>query len=153
VTLKEDVMRKRLLLATVAGLACVGLAGLLVEWVIDARSGITRANYGRIQQGMPRHEVERLLGGPPLPVPDPVYGDEDYYQARVHLAITYLEETGQEVRRSYWDWLTLPDYEVWADNRLAIGVHFGDDGTVTWKGITAIQEVTLLSRLRRLLPW
>ena len=54
-------MRKRLLLAagTMAGLVGVGLVVLtMFPW-----PGVTKANFDRIEDGMSRAEVERLLGG------------------------------------------------------------------------------------------
>jgi hypothetical protein len=54
-------MRTRKLVAAV-GLAVVVAVGAFVLWPRQDR--ITRENYGRIQPGMPRAEVEAILGPP-----------------------------------------------------------------------------------------
>jgi hypothetical protein len=57
--------RKRVLLwaGLLVLLAGVGMAGVL--WVTPAPSRISHATVERIQPGMAKSEVERLLGGPP----------------------------------------------------------------------------------------
>jgi hypothetical protein len=52
--------RRRLLVALGAVLLAVAVAALLLP-----RPGVTRSNFDRIKKGMPRGEVERILGGPP----------------------------------------------------------------------------------------
>lgn len=44
------------------GVTC--LTGLTF-WCLWPRSGVSAANYGRIEQGMTRMQVEKLLGGGP----------------------------------------------------------------------------------------
>jgi hypothetical protein len=55
--------RWRLLVGS--ALACLGLAGLAVVWLLPSASHIDRARFDAIAVGMPRADVERLLGGPP----------------------------------------------------------------------------------------
>jgi hypothetical protein len=58
------VRRRRLLYLALAGLAVVAV-GMIVLWPSGpAAPGLTRANYNRIREGMPRAEVEQLLGPP-----------------------------------------------------------------------------------------
>jgi hypothetical protein len=71
VTLKEDDMRKRLVLLTVAGLALLGPTCGLLYWIDLNRPGVTQANFERIQRGMTLAEVEALMGRPGQPMPPP----------------------------------------------------------------------------------
>jgi hypothetical protein len=56
-------MRRRTLLAALAGLAVVVAAGAWLLWPRQDR--ITPENLDRIELGMTRAEVEAILGGPP----------------------------------------------------------------------------------------
>jgi hypothetical protein len=56
-------MRSRTLFVALAGLAVVVVARIVVLW-LEPPSRITLKNYGLIQVGMSRSEVEAILGPP-----------------------------------------------------------------------------------------
>jgi hypothetical protein len=65
-------MKRRYLIvaASLAAFVCLVLGVLAL---LPARSGATKANFSRIEKGMPRAEVARIFGGPgkiPAPIPD-----------------------------------------------------------------------------------
>ena len=57
-------MRRRLLLAGTVTAFTLGV-GWLFLWIAAPKDGINRENFERIQAGMTREEVYRILGGPP----------------------------------------------------------------------------------------
>jgi hypothetical protein len=131
VTLKEGVMRKRLLLVAVTGLVCAGLAGLLLVWLTHPKPGVTRANYGRIRQGMTLEDVEAVLGMLPT------------YKGGLPLA-----EGGEVI---LLDGLS----EMWWEgDEISVGLGFNAQGTVCDKTCLEFgHREGLLDRLRRLFPW
>jgi SmpA / OmlA family len=56
-------MTKKRLIATVGTLACLVFVGLFLLAMFPF-AGVTTANFDRIEEGMTRDEVERLLGNP-----------------------------------------------------------------------------------------
>jgi hypothetical protein len=57
-------MRKRKLVAVLAGLAVVAVAGVVVLWRPPQGDRITFENFARIEEGMSQEEVEAILGPP-----------------------------------------------------------------------------------------
>jgi hypothetical protein len=88
------VTKKRLLLIAVLPLIIVGTMGVLA--LLPPSPGITKANFDRIEQGMPRGEVVQILGGGGKPL----FGDDEAW-------MLWVADDGS--------WLTI----VFRDDRIA----------------------------------
>jgi hypothetical protein len=88
-------MRRWKLLVTLAGLAAIVAAGVVVLWPRPSR--VTRENFGRLKSGMTRAEVEAILGPP---------GDYRTGETQVDRSISY-SHSKQDVSAEatlFWEW-------------------------------------------------
>ena len=108
-------MRRWKPLAVLAGLAVLVAVGAVV--LRPRPNRITQENFGRIQKGMSRAEVEAILGPPgdsrTAPTTDPVF-----------LGLTPM---------TYPEEKTTLEFK-WMGDSVLVMVNFGLNGTVTWKG-------------------
>ena len=129
-------MQRRRLLLGVGCLPCLGLVGLVLvpRLLPSPPPGLSLNNFHRLYLGMPKHEVEAILGGPGEPSLMPRGGYVCQY-----LRSWESKEADQGINLRYDD-----------DWRVEGGIYVG-----TKTGI--LEELTSkggpLDRLRRLLPW
>jgi hypothetical protein len=113
----------RRLLLGVGALALLALAGLLIPRLLPPRPGVTRANYGRLHEGLTPAEVKDILG------------------------------RGPDLARHQNPPSTFPLAEgCWEGEGFTITVYFDWDERVSGKYLTE-RDSTFLGRLRRLLRW
>jgi hypothetical protein len=105
-------------------LAVVGLAGVLL--VLAEADPITEENYSKISKGMPKNDVDAMLGAPTFEC-QPIAmwpGSEGEYRG--------------------WTWI---------GQRHSIGVHFDETGHVWQKEFCKDFQPSIVDRLHRWLGW
>ena len=164
---------------------CVGFATAFVViaignfwlYLIATRSAVNRANFGRLQKGLTRAEVEAILGGPatkarpaqelvkrgpkgleavivnegfqPIPGIDHEYGSAPYEWGSGKLGD--LDAKATQFGRAKSEIREIADVHLWDGPEARIIVSFDDEGRVA--GARIIQRVTWRYKLQQCLPW
>lgn len=133
------VRRIRIRRAVLAGLLLAALLGGVagVRHFRPVSPGVNPANCRKIGIGMPRAEVENLLGGPPVDS-EPIWGD----------AVSAYRPIFPDWGKPYPDGPPYPVwfYRVWGNNRCVIEVIFDDQSRVVARRCV---EDTYVTRTRR----
>jgi hypothetical protein len=115
------------------------VACCFIVWLTLPRSGITRANYERIQEGMVEQEVEGILGGRA--------GNYSRFPDK-EAGLWAMDPDDPQFDRQYFR-----GREVWVGDDLAVAVWFDDHQRVVRKAAFAVPKQSVWDKLRRWLPW